>query len=211
MLIRNGVLAVSFCFSSASVVFSEKGNAPFGLMWGMTETQVTQLVGVEIKKKVDSDLPLGTTGVLQVTSLPKNLTMAESYYLIFVTEKHLQKIVMYSKDIENDVSGTKGKEMYEKIKMSLRKKYGSPTDQLEVSGLKLWEEWDEFYQCLDYSGCGNWMSAFEDEKSGMIIGLELKGIRRGRGFIQLTYEGPFWSTYIDSKEKLESELDDNAL
>ena len=45
----------------------------------------------------------------------------------------------------------------------------------------------------------------------MTVGLELKGLRRGRGFITLTYEGPFWATFIDAKEKIESELDDDAL
>ncbi len=82
---------------------------------------------------------------------------------------------------------------------------------LEISGLKLWDEPDEFYQCLDYSGCGFWMSAFEDKESGIAVGLQLEGLRRGRGFIKLTYEGPFWATFIDAKEKIESELDDDAL
>ncbi len=211
MLRRNGVLAVSFCFLYASAVFSEEGNAPFGLTWGMTEAQVAQLVEVEIKEEIKSDLPLGVTGILQATSLPKNLTIAEFYHLIFVTEKHLQKISMSSKDIEDDVSGRKGKEQYEKIKTSLKKKYGSPIAEHESSGRKLWDEWDEFYQCLKYDGCGIWASIFEDEKSGMMIGLELKGLKRGRGFIQLGYEGPSWEAFLDAKEKIESELDDDAL
>jgi hypothetical protein len=86
MLKQNGVLV--FCFLSVSVVFSEEENsssetrnALFGVKWGMTETQVTQLLGVEIQKRVDSDLPLGITGILRVTSLPKNLTIAEFYSL----------------------------------------------------------------------------------------------------------------------------------
>ena len=140
----------------------------------MTEAQVTQLLGVEIQEKVDSSLHLGVTGILKVTSLPKDLTIAEFYYLIFVTEKHLQKIVMSSKDIKNDLYGSEGKKKYEKIKMSLRKKYGSPTQELETSGLKLWDDPDEFYQCLDYSGCGYWTSVFKDKKSGVTVGLELK-------------------------------------
>lgn len=61
---------------------------------------------------------------------------------------------MYSEDIENDTYGSEGKEKYENIKTSLRKKYGLPTLKLEVSGLTLWNEPDEFYQCLDYDGCG---------------------------------------------------------
>ena len=207
MLKQNGVLV--FCFLSVSVVFSENSssetrNAPFGLTWGMTETQVTQLLGVEIQKRVDSDLPLGITGILRVTSLPKNLTIAEFYSLIFVTERHLQKIVMYSEDIENDIYGSEGKEKYENIKTSLRKKYGPPTHKLEVSGLKLWNEPDEFYQCLDYDGCGHYFSIFKDEKSGMGIFLELKGVRRGQGFVKLTYEGPDWSAFIEAREKIES-------
>ena len=88
MLRRNGVLV--FIFLSASVVFSEEGKAPFGLTWGMTEAQVTQLAGVEIKQKVKSeDLSLGITGMLRVASLPKNLTIANSYSLIFVTRIQL--------------------------------------------------------------------------------------------------------------------------
>lgn len=209
MLRRNGVLI--FIFFSASVVFSEEGKAPFGLTWGMTEAQATQLAGVEIKQKVKSeDLPLGITGILRVASLPKNLTIANSYSLIFVTEKYLQKIIMYSEDIENDASGNKGKEQYKKIKMNLQKKYGPPVHESEFSGLKLWKKWDEFYQCLAYDGCGYWLSAFKGKKSGLIM-LELEGVRRGRGFIKLTYEGPSWEAFMDAKEKIESKLNDDAL
>ena len=132
MLKQNGVLV--FCFLSVSVVFSEEDNsssktrdAPFGLRWGVTEAQITHLLGIEIQERVDSDLPLGVTAILTTTSLPKNLTIAEFYQLIFVAEKHLQKIVMYSKDIENDVYGSEGKKKYDKLKVSLSKKYGSPT------------------------------------------------------------------------------------
>ena len=117
---------------------------------------------------------------------------------------------MYSEDIENDASGNKGKEQYKKIKINLQKKYGPPIHESEFSGLKLWKKWDEFYQCLAYDGCGYWLSAFKGKKSGLIM-LELEGVRRGRGFIKLTYEGPTWEAFMDAKEKIESKLDDDAL
>ncbi len=66
----------------------------------------------------------------------------------------------------------------------LTKKYGKPSSHLEISGQELYKDYDEFYQCLGYSGCGAYFSVYNF--SGGTIGLELIGQSRGEGFLKLT-------------------------
>ena len=76
---------------------------------------------------------------------------------------------MDSEDITNDAFGSKGKEMYDDIKSKLKNKYGEPTENFEFVGLRLYDESDEFYQCLSYDGCGMWTSFFVDKEQVVFV------------------------------------------
>lgn len=65
------------------------------------------------------------------------------------------------------------------MKSKLTAKYGTPTNSYEYIGRKLWDEYDEFYQCLAYSGCGAWISLFES-KAGESIALQLNASVAGK-------------------------------
>jgi hypothetical protein len=143
--------------------------------------------------------------------LPNDLSIAEQYTLVFDTEYNLQKIILISKDIDSDLYGSKGKEIFADLKSKLAKKYGNSTTGLEMVGRKLFNEQDEFYQCLAYEGCGDWIALYEDEKQGASVVLELKGLGRGKGYINITYEGPNWSNVVDALKQKESESDAKSL
>jgi hypothetical protein len=116
---------------------------------------------------------------------------------------------MISKDITGDIYGTDGKEQYSDLKSKLTKKYDIP-DSYEYVGRKLWDEPDEFYQCLAYPGCGTYASFFET-KSGETVSIALKGLGRGKGYLKITYEGPSWSDAVDAYRNKESKSDEDAL
>ena len=103
--------------------------------------------------------------------------------------------------------GEKARQNMNELKKTLSKKYG-PTENSEFIGLglPLYKDIDEFYQCLAYDGCGGWVSLwqFPDESS---IGLILHGLKRGTGFMTITYETSNFGSVIDNhKEQDESAL-----
>ena len=139
--------------SLANMVFASDQDAPFGLVWSMTKAQVEKLsVSLEPSSTRDG------LEIFKATSLPNNVSMSEFYILTFDKTYHLQRIQMISKDITGDIYGSEGKEKYSALKDALVKKYGQPTNGLERVGMKLWDERDEFYQCLMYDGCGMWIA-----------------------------------------------------
>lgn len=188
-----------------SFVYATEINGPLGLSWGMTKEQVEKL-GVKLN-------PSSTEGRVEdytAKRLPNPLPMAEAYVLSFDQTHHLQRVIIFSKGITEDIHGSKGKEKFYLFKESLKKEYGNPTDELEVVARKLWYEGYDFYQCLSHYGCGLWVALFDDRENGQKITLQLKGLGRDGGFIKLTYEGPRWSDVVDAYEVPKSKADDSA-
>ena len=179
-------------------------DAPFGLKWGVSVDDLRNQ-GIELQKESAK----GRVEVFFAKSLPKNLSIAESYGLAFDQEFGLQKIVMFSEDITDDAFGYKGKEMYDDIKSKLKNKYGEPTKNWEYMGRRLYDESDEFYQCLSYDGCGSWASLFKDKEQEILV--EIEGMRRGHGSISISYEGPKWGESLDARKAKLSKSDSDAL
>lgn len=186
-----------------SIALADK--APFGLDWGKSIGEI-EAEGVSCKGKVKD----GRFTICRADKLPKNISISEQYALYFDEKFNLQKVVMVSKGITEDIYGLEGKEKYSDLKLKLTKKYGAPTDSLEYTGGELWDESDEFYQCLAYSGCGLYTSIFKSQ-SGENVSLVLRGIDRGTGYIMITYEGPSWSESVDAYENKKSKSDEDAL
>ena len=81
----------------------------------------------------------------------------------------------------------------------LAKRYGKPADTYEYLGQDLYLAADEFYECLDHSGCGSYMSIFE--KSGALAMLEINSTgKKGRGWLTILYEGPQFQDALDAYE-----------
>ena len=50
-----------------------------------------------------------------------------------------------------------------------------------------------------------------DLKDGGVVGLQIKGISRGCGYVQLTYESGQWSKVVDKNKKNKNKSDEDAL
>lgn len=164
-------------------VHSEEFPAPFGLTWNMSEK--------ELRSHGFSDASdTGGLKIMQSFSAPRAWSKAEKYYAV-TYEGKLVKAIAISKSFTDDVYGIKGKELYNQMKSILTKKYGGPANSYEVVGNSLYDEPDEFYQCLDYTGCGSYLAIYEFQ--GGTIGIQLEGERRGQGFLRVGYESPYFS------------------
>ena len=179
-------------------------DAPFGLEWGIKKVDL-ESAGIILSGCKD----LGWAEQCTTESVPKNMSIAESYVFAFTKRYGLQKAVMVSKDFTSDLRGSEGKGVYSTLKKALEKKYGSNA-AYEWSGRSLYNESDEFYQCLAYDGCGSWSTFWVENMFGAIT-LELKGLGRGKGFLRLSYEGGRWKSAMDEKDELNEAADFDAL
>ena len=198
-LIFASLLIVSFAAPAA-----DGDEALFGLRWGMSPSDV-KAVGVTLTKdKAERNLETYRT-----TSLPKNISDSEGYSLIFANGK-LVKLWSVSRNIEGDPSGSSGKERFETIRSSLTQKYGTPTINRQTVGNKLYDEYDEFYQCLAYKGCGVWVALYETKDK--TVSIQLKGLRRGTGYIDITAEAtPQWDRALEIYNANKNKSDSDAL
>lgn len=179
-------------------------SAPFGFEWGKTKLDI-ESTGIKLTECQEE------TGVTtcQTTIPPKGISFGETYFLFIDRDKGLQKLILIGKTIESDITGSEGKAIYEKIKSGLSDKYGKP-ESYEYSGRKLYDEYDEFYQCLKYDGCGSWFSFWSPAEGGS-SSLELNGLKRGAGFLRLAYESKEWESIINSIENRKLSEDNDAL
>ena len=90
----------------------------------------------------------------------------------------------------------------------LSKKYGAPKSSWEQVGLDLYKDSDEFYQCLKYDGCGQYVSLYE--YAGGYISLQIKGVSRGKGYLMIGYESPAFYAAKDAIENKQSLSDSEA-
>lgn len=178
--------------------------ALFGLRWGMTVAEVKS-AGVNLSKS-SGDRNIET---YKASSMPKNLSDFDAYSMVFA-DGRLVKLWGYSNNITDDPTGASGKERFEALRSALTQKYGTPKLNAQTVGNKLYREYDEFYQCLAYKGCGMWVTGYEGADKSVVIAL--KGLRRGTGFIDITAEAiPQFGQALDAYKAHKSTSDKDAL
>lgn len=160
-------------------------DAPFGLRWGATAKSL---------KESNVDLSFvqekhGAKAYL-VESLDEGASIAGAYFLNFFGKHGLQAIQMVSMDIENDPFGREGIRLYEQYKTLLTAKYGAPLEETEISGLAFYVKPSEFNECLSRNDCGIYFSYWELPNSEASVGLRIRGVSSGTGYLTLLYEGP---------------------
>jgi hypothetical protein len=165
--------------------------APFGLEWGIFEKDF------KAKGIVASCETSGSLISCKASVVPQSVSVADNYLLVLDSKSGLQKVVMIGKTIDGDLYGSQGKLAYQSIKSNIEKKYSSPKS-FEYVGRELYRDSDEFYQCLAYDGCGQWVSFWSvgDDKGGSVA-LYLNGLSRGQGYIRLGYESKDWGLVVD--------------
>lgn len=178
---------------------AEPYGAPFGLKWGMTPDEARSS-GIELSsEKIDGNL-----SAYSATNLPSQPSSTDFTTIIFSNNRGLQKIIWNSQNITGDSNGAKGKSEFKSYQEVLEEKYGKPAPSKTIKkyGLRLYKESDEFYQCLNYDGCGYWFALWELQS--MVIMMEVKSLgRRGEGWISITYEGPEWSETLSDRREQE--------
>lgn len=143
--------------------------------------------------------------------LPKQPSTTDMVGLTFDQKHGLQRITWLSKNVTDDPFGSKGKEQFSELKAVLEKKYGSPDSRgtLEAVGISLYKDADEFYECLDYSGCGMWTAFWTGSYGAVALSIATSG-DRGVGWLQVVYEGPAWEDLIDARNARTDQLDADA-
>lgn len=161
-------------------------NAPFGLKWGInSDILLKSRVKLDLKEKIKN------VSIYNASSLPKQMTDTDNMVLFFDSHYGLSKILWIGSNIPNDAYGTSGKDKYIRMMMSLTDKYGEPTERIEYIGENLYKNSDEFYECLNYSGCGAFISLWKTKDVN--ISFELKALNRSAGYLVITYEHDNWS------------------
>jgi len=198
------LLKLSAVLLSISSYALADGEAVFGLNWGMTPQEIKNSgIILMLKNRVKN------LYIYRAESLSKNLKDARYYTLVFNDNEKLVKIIMIGQKITNDDSGKKGRIRFGEIASQLAQKYREVKSITEV-GIKTYNEEDEFYQCLAYKGCGLWIKMFRAKNKN--ITLQLNGIEKGKGYIDITVEAiPEWdeangkrspSTIVDGSQAL---------
>ena len=203
--VKNWICAVLAALTFAGNTYAADGDdAMFGLKWGMSPGLVKSLGATLTKTKSDRNLE-----TYKATTLPKSLSGFDAYILIFADGK-LAKVTAVGSDITNDPTGSNGKERFESLTSALTEKYGRPGKGLQSVGNRLYKEYDEFFECLAYSGCGAWNSIYETADKDIVV--EIKGQRRGSGYLVLTVEStPQWSNALDVYKARKQSADKDAL
>ncbi|MBY6188315.1 hypothetical protein KUV89_17000 [Marinobacter hydrocarbonoclasticus] len=173
------------------------GKAPFGLQWGQA------LNGMEHPE------PGNPIGVQDIENPPKPHSKADSYWGFGTTGSGLQKVVMNSSLIEGDAYGRDGKALYDSLVKALIGAGYQEENRIESVGHALWDEADEFYQCLGYDGCGYWMW-FGVDAAGDKAMVQIEGRSRGTGRVRATFESARWSDVLNAGKDQQNQADSEA-
>jgi len=171
---------------AAEEVVEDTTLVPFGLKWGMQPGELSEL---DIKIKDSSRT--GDLTVVNSDEIPNAFADTKSVSMLFDRRLGLVKVRWTSLDIENDPTGTTGRAKYGEMKSLVADQLGDPSDETLVVGARLFDQEDEFYQCLAYEGCGVWSALWEHEPSGGVL-LSVEGTGPGTGFVQVDYESANW-------------------
>ena len=165
---------------------------PFGLKWGM---KISDLDDMGITPSSSSQT--GTLTIVNVKDMPGAFPDTDVVNMLFDQKRGLVKVRWISTPITDDPIGTKGRAKYGEMRKMVVEKRGKPTDETNVVGARLFDQEDEFYQCLDYEGCGVWSSLWEQKPSGGVL-LSIEGTGAGKGYVQVDYESAEWQQVVSA-------------
>ena len=160
--------------------------APFGLKWGM---HLNDLDGLGVQ--INSTSKNGNLTMVNAKTMAQAFPDTATVNMLFDSQAGLVKVRWISTALSDDPDGTKGRVKYGELKKLMVQDRGNPTDETMVVGARLFDQEDEFYQCLAYDGCGVWTSLWEQKPSGGVL-LSIEGEGPGKGFVQVDYESADW-------------------
>lgn len=152
---------------------------PFGLMKGMTEKALREVVTLGVVR--------GESGVFSTVRVPVSHPEFDSYRLMIGPKAGLCKIVAAGRNIETSVFGAEARSVYENIEAMVSEKYGSPTTLDFLRAGSVWDEPQDWMMGLlrkDRIRRSLW-----EIRSGTIL-LELGALSSAEAFVRLSYEFP---------------------
>ncbi|MBV7404388.1 hypothetical protein [Enterobacter sp. ENT03] len=167
--------------------------APLGLVWGLKSDVIEKDYSATLVDEFD-----GRGKIFLIDNPPIKIEDFNEVYAAVDSKYGLYKVILF-KNINNDAFGNAGKSSFDNYEKVLTEKYGKPKDLLKVIGKSLYTQSDEFYQCLNYQGCGAY-SAFYSPINGGGVLMKLDGKSRGNGALNITYESAVYEK-IASEQK----------
>jgi hypothetical protein len=166
----------------------------FGLRWGMSPQEFGSAFD-EIDRETEGDLLLITSSGTP-DALPSNTDFLQAIFW----EDRLIKFTWASDNFTGDLDGSEGKKAYSALAETLTRKHGRG-EEITVSGRELYEEPDEFYECMKYDGCGAWLTYWSSPANEDNVALlQLRGLGRGEGFLRYVVEHPDWYRHGENLE-----------
>lgn len=90
-------------------------------------------------------------------------------------------------EFSGDVLGTQGRSAFESKRLELMHQFGQPIGENHITGKKGFTASNEFWTCLSFSACGEWVTRFKGPAT--FTSLELEGmVAAGRGRLVLQEE-----------------------
>ena len=179
---------------------------PFGVDWGMSMSSL-KAAGAECELNERNVEGFDT---YQCAKLVKPFSNADFYLVYAHPTQGVQRVSMLGDTIIDDPYGFEGLDRYKAYKSALTKKYGEPTDSYEYKGEALYRDADEFYECIDYTGCGSHVSIFKKNGVSVMVKINSSG-RRGRGWLSIMYEGPQYMNLVNAFEEAQNASDIDSL
>ncbi len=175
--------------------------APFGFCWGMSYRELREL-SLTLKTEKEQ----GGLRLVHIASAPLTPPGTDGMLLVFDKVHGLVKLIWTSQTFKNDVYGTRGKELYSKLKGVLIERFGQPREDLtmEETGLRVFRRPGEFYECLQTQGCGIWSSLWKPQEGGTVV-LGIKGLGIGQGYVNAEYESSDFGEALGKHRSLEDE------
>ena len=156
--------------------------APYGLTWKQSKAAVealgTKLTGCEQQE---------TTEVCDLAAVPQPPAgIIPDFFRVRFDAEGLTAVTLASATIASDPDGATGKTVYEALRKDIVAVYGEGERTEKVGQIMPYMAPNEFYECLDFDGCGTW----ETRWSGGDLVLGLKGLKPGEGYVMVNYYRP---------------------
>ena len=188
-------LLLLLCLLLPNTIFA----GPFGTYMGEPVS--------DFKDLVIDDQPDPKIAVYRTHILPKTNSVFEAYLLCF-WEDGLSKIAAFGKENEHDGYGATSKNQYNKLREELTKKYGKPSEIVEIGPKKsavLGR--DEFFVVSLYEKkrmhLSYWNKNLPDDLESIV--LEIKADVGHQSHVELTYEFKNFKNAVETMQNKDSD------
>lgn len=198
-MLMSGLFAALLGQISKESSAGEVSDAPFGLTWGASTSEIRQK-GVVLS--LDKGVEFGST--YMATDLPKTIADLERTALSFGYDDKLWRIAAYSREFGNDPYGNLVLMRYDALLAALRKKYGRG-QQTHVQDIEMWKDADEFLMGINQGRSWHYT---DFNTTGVSVQISVRAPNSNTGVIVLIYEDKILANAFRAKK---GSREENAL